>query len=195
MIYEEDPVEAYKREFKRKRWESEQAAKAIMIEWQRQVHRFSRYCAFPIVAFACILLLDKYLPAITYNEVAELGWQERGAGRRNPRLYSYMQTESFVFGVPYEAHLNYPYYEEEKPVMKIEATRIFNIPVHASFTFGDDSYSFILPDNIHMYFIPLSWMLLASALFTILVRKYSKLTYSISFLPLLLLAWVILKML
>lgn len=191
--YEEDPVEAYKAEFKRKRWEEEQAAKARRIEYERQAHRIARYCAFPIVIFAFILLLDKYLPRDTYSEVAELGWQERGAGK-HPALYSYMQTKSFVFVVPHQAHLDYPYYDQNKPLIKIKTTPIFSIPVHASYTLGEYFYSFELTDNIHALFIPLTWILFISALFTSIAREYNKLTYSLAFLPLLLLALVILKL-
>jgi hypothetical protein len=190
---EEDPVEAYKREFQRKRWEAARVAKARRIKAERWGQRMGRYCAFPILIFAFILLLDKYLPGPIYYEIAQVGWQERGAGK-HPPLYSYMQTKSFIFVVPHQAHLDYPYYDEDKPVLKINTTPIFNIPVHASYGLGEYVYSFELPDNIHMMFIPLTWMLFISALYTSLARKYSKLNYGLACLPLLLLAFALLKL-
>jgi hypothetical protein len=192
--YEEDPVELYNREFQRKRWEAAQVAKTRKIKRERLAHRFARYCSFPIIIFAFILLLDKYLPTNIHNEVAELGWQARGSGK-HPILYSYMQTKSFTFVVPHKAHLDYPYYDESKPILKIEVTPIFNVPIHASYTLGDYLYSFVLPDNIHTIFIPLSWLLFISAAFTILAKNYSRITYSLVFLPILLLALVLLKLL
>ncbi len=193
-VHEEDPVEAYKREFQRKRWEKEQAAKARRLRGEQQAHRIARFLTFPIAVFAIILLLDKYLPRDVYHEVAELGWQERGSGK-HPELYSYMQTKSFTFVVPHEAHLDYPYYDANKPVITIKVTPIFKIPLQASFTLSEYFYSFDLTDNIHMLIIPLTWLLFVSSMFTILMKEYSKLSYSLCFLPMLLLAFTLLKLL
>jgi hypothetical protein len=195
QLEEEDPVEAYKREFQRKRWQKEQEAKKRRIEIERQTHRIGRYLACPIAVFAFVLLLDKYLPANIYNEVAEMGWQESIHQKRGPTIYiSYMQTETFVFTVPADAHLNYPYYDTDKPPIKIDVTPIFNIPVHVSYTLGEYFYSFEIPETIHTMKIPLTWMLLLSSLFTILAKEYTMMTYSLAFLPMLLLAFVVLKM-
>lgn len=130
----EDPVESYKRTFKRKRWEEERKRKeeteARAAYWQPRIYNVMRFISFPILAFAFVLVLDNLLPAAVYQEVAEFGYQVRsGRGRRTQgALVSHIKTAHFDVRVPHELHLNYPYFEDNKPALKISITPIFKIP-------------------------------------------------------------------
>lgn len=190
-VHEQDPVEAYNREFQRKRWEKEQAAEARKMQWERKAFRIARFLAYPIAVFAFVLVADRYLPRDLYHEVGVMGWQERGHAKRKPPLHSYMQTKSFAFAAPHEAHLNYPYYEADKPVITISVTPIFKVPLHATFTLKDRVYSFPLRD-----FLPITiyWLLFISSMFTILRKEYSMLTYALCYVPIMLLAFALMTL-
>lgn len=196
--HQESPAEVYRRAFVQRRWDKEEEAKIRKERRERRWHQVARYCAFLIALFGFVLLADKYLPAVVHNEVAETGWQEREGylgGRYRPRpLKSYMKTKNFVIQVPHEIHVDYPYYDAAKPTLRIMVSPIFRIPTDASVVLNSFTYSFAIP-CIHRMFIPLTWMMFVSAMFTIIRRAYSMLNYSLCFLPILLLAFVLLKML
>src|SRR5437868_1953461 len=79
-LYDEDPVEAYKREFQRKRFEKEKDARERQIRADRNIFKIVHTITLPILAFAMFLIVDDLLPSNVYHEVAEMGWQE-SAGR------------------------------------------------------------------------------------------------------------------
>jgi curved DNA-binding protein CbpA len=139
---EEDPVEAYKREFKRKRWEKEKLEKERRLHNEKLVHRFLRFIAMPLLAIALSLLIDSLLPANVYSEKAEDGWQRRFGKGRGKTYVSYMRTHSFILAVPSQIHVNYPYYEKDKPPLIIEVSPVFNIPKQITVTLGESVYEF-----------------------------------------------------
>jgi len=197
----EDPVEAYKREFKRRRWEKEkqkkEEAEAVAAYWEPRIYKVVRILIFPVFAFAFLLVLDNMLPKAVYREVAESGYQVRGGQTRSTKgsLASYMRTSHFVLRVPHELHLDYPYYEESKPVLTIHVTSIFRIPRNIECILNDKLQYFEVPHTIHSTFIALPWLLLTSSFVIVWNGKFSKLMYGLCFLPFLLLAIVLIIML
>ncbi|HTJ48671.1 MAG TPA: hypothetical protein VL443_04380 [Cyclobacteriaceae bacterium] len=193
--YEEDPVEIYKREFKRKRWEKEQAQKAKTEQYRRTSHKYFRFLAFPAALFALILIIDKYLPGNVYQETVDKGWQERTGGSRRSRgeLISFMQTENFELAVPHEIHLHYPYNESNRPPLLIAVSPIFKIPLHATVDMNNKQYKFDILETIHSFYLPLTWMLLITSLVCIYFKQYSWSTYTFAFVPAIILFAIYLK--
>lgn len=196
VIEEVDPIEAYKREFKRKRWEKEQAAKARALSRQKITYKIVRILTFPTLAFAMLLVVDGLLPFIAHEEIPVAGWQEREGRIRRSRgeLISYLETPKFFLRVPHEFHLNYPYYDDVKPPVTIYTSRMFDVPLQGYSTFGGYHWRFEIPNTIHSHTVPIKWMLLLSSLFVVFRKKFSPLDYALCFLPALFLAGVIVVM-
>lgn len=196
-VYEEDPIEAYKREFKRKRWEKEQAAKERRVKREMITYRVMGAVAFPMLAFALILVLDNVLPRRVYQEPGLAGWQERIGGYRRSRgvLISYMETPHFFMQVPHELHVNYPYYDVDKPPLTIAATPIFDIARSVSYIHNDMGLRYEIGGTVHSNPAQLPWLLLISSAFVVYKNEYSMLNYALCFLPLLIFGFVLLVML
>jgi hypothetical protein len=192
--FEEDPVEAYKREFKRKRWEREKQERQRMLSFQQRIFKIVRRVTVPIMALACVLIVDSILPERVYHEEAEVGWQKRFGKGSNATYGSYMQTKSFVLAVPHELHLNYPYYDvDRKQPLAIEVSPIFGIPKRITVVIDGEEYRAKVLDTVY-YFIPLHYLLFASALITLSQKRYSRFNYVLSFCPLILLCLILLKL-
>jgi hypothetical protein len=191
--HEEDPVEAHKREFLRKRWERKQQEEQDTIRRAELTHRIMRYLSFPVLIFSIVLFFDKYLPYKTFYETPEVGWQEAYRSSKHRSEYrSFMQTSSFVFEVPNKVHVDYPYYEKGKPAFEISVTRIFRFPIHIRFEVDNLKHSFDIPHLPVTTYFSWNWLLLVSAVFTVVVRKSTPLTYGMAFVPFVFLAVVLL---
>lgn len=193
---EEDPIETYKREFQRKRWEKAEAGKAIRLARAKTTYKVVRILTFPILVFAVILLMDDFLPPNAYDEIPISGWQDRLPGAKYSRgeLVSYMETSNYFIRVPHQFHLAYPYYDENKPPVRIFTTPILDIPRNLHCSFEGQSWRMDLPGTIHTHVIPLRWLLLLSSLFVVARKKYSPLNYMLCFFPMLVMAFVIVIM-
>ena len=196
VIEEEDPIEAHKREFKRKRWEKEQAARARALSRQKVAYTVLRTLTFPILVFSLLIVADGFLPFIPHEEIPIAGWQEREAGGKYSKgvLNSYLQTPGFYVRVPHEFHLSYPYYDDVKPPVTIYTSAIFDVPRQVSSTFGGYHWRVEIQNTIHNHFFPIKWMLLLSSLFVVIRKKFSLLDYAVCFLPALFLVGVIVIM-
>lgn len=193
---EEDPIEAYKREFKRKRWEKEQQAHARRLVQQQMAYKIMRIITFPIFFFALTLVIDDFLSFKKFVETPTAGWQERLGRQRKFRgkLISHIQTENFFLRVPNEFHLAYPYYESNKPPVEIFVTPLFNIPRYMHCTLGRYNWRVEVPGTIHSQIFQVPWLLLIASLFIIVRKNFSTLNYALCFLPALLFAYVIVAM-
>jgi hypothetical protein len=182
---EEDPVEAYKREFKRKRREEEKRKKEQRLKWEMLLYKSMRFVCFPIFAFAILLVVDDFLPRVTYNEVAERGWQERRSGSRRHQgpLSSYIHTQHFTLSVPDNVVLEYPFTDDKKPPLKISATPIFRVPRDVSYTLNYTDNYFGIYGTIHAIPLPIPWLLLINSLIVVLNKRHSTLLWPICFLP------------
>jgi DnaJ-domain-containing protein 1 len=195
-FFDEDPIEAYKREFKRKRWEREQEEKARE-KARREQHevrmfKFMRTMTYFILAFALSLVADDMLPRKIYHEVPMSGWQEREGGRRS-QLASHVETPNFYLPVPHQFHLAYPYYTTDRPPITISVTPVFNVPRDVRCTLDNERWYFEILGTIHADAVKLPWLLVVSSLY-VAASKFSKLSYSLCGVPALLLAAVVLIM-
>lgn len=194
--HQEDPVEAYKREFLRMRAERKQQDDENTIRRSQRTHTVMRYLTFPVLLFSFVLALDKYLPYQVYHETPEVGWQEGHRVSRSTTEYrSFMQTPSFVFEVPNYVHINYPYYEKVKPELAISVTRIFRFPIHIEVDVNNTSHSFDVPRLPVTTYFSWNWLLLLTATFTVVMKKSSTVTYGMAFVPLIILAVILLSFL
>jgi hypothetical protein len=196
IAYEEDPIEAYKREFKRKRWEKEQQAKARRLAREQTTYKIMRIVTFPIFFFAVVLVLDDFLPLHRFVETPITGWQERLSGGKYSKgeLISRIQTENFIVRIPHKFHLAYPYYEENKPPIEIFVTPLFDIPRHIHCSLGRYYWRMKVPGTIHTQIFQVPWLLLIISSFVVARKKFSFWNYVMCFLPALLLAFVIVVM-
>jgi hypothetical protein len=197
VVYEEDPREIYRREYIRKKNEKVRLQKIRTVRNEKLTMRLFRFMAFPILLFAFLLIIDFYLPEDRISEVVEYGWQEtsgRGRYSRGSVLHSYMQTEHFSFPVDHQLHLDYPYYEPNKPPIVLRMTPLFQTIKSISTEINGRVWYSTGIGTIYSFIIPLHWIMFFSALFTVLRKAYELATYSLCFLPVLLLAFVLLIM-
>jgi len=193
--YEESPQEVYRREYIQRKREEEQKRKVNKVARERVVYRIVRIVNVPIFAFVVMLIADKFLPQKVYHEVAELGWQTRyGGTRRSPgELFSFMQTEHFVISVPDDFHVDYIYYAKQKEALAISVTPIFKVPTAVAYS-RDPNHTVDVRRTIYTQYFPWHYLLAISSLFVMTQKEYSKLAYSLCFLPALFLAVVLLIM-
>jgi DnaJ-domain-containing protein 1 len=58
---EEDPMEAYKREYKRKRWAREKKEREEKLARKQAIYRVMRWLHFPVLVFGVMLMLNDWL--------------------------------------------------------------------------------------------------------------------------------------
>ena len=190
---EEHLYEERKRAFRKRKWEEAQRAEAKREKREKLIYKIMRVLAFPCLAFAMVLVVDEWLPVNTYVEIADRGWQVRGPSGRSGRqgiLSSYMQTPNFVLSVPNEVHLDYDYFGKPGPI-KIEATPILKIPRFIEVITKKHLYVFDAAGTIYSILLPLHYIMLLSAGYVVYTRRYSKLSYSLCFLPIMLLLIIV----
>jgi curved DNA-binding protein CbpA len=61
VVPEEDPVEAYKREFKRKRWEREKKEKEQKLARKKAIYRVMQWIHIPVLVFGVGLMLNDWI--------------------------------------------------------------------------------------------------------------------------------------
>jgi hypothetical protein len=164
------------------RWETKQQEEQDIIRRAARTHRVLRYLTFPVLMFSISLILDKYLPYKVFYETPVMGWQEgRKVSKHKSEYRSFMQSQSFVFEVPNNVHIDYPYYEKDKPAFEISVTRIFRFPIHIRFEMDNRKNSFYVPHLPVTTYFSWNWLLLLSTLITVIVRKSTPLTYGMPF--------------
>ena len=192
--YQEDPREAYRREYiNRKREE----ARKKKVETNRKLVKFEAsmklvykviwFLTFPILAFALLPVIDRYLPQVEYHEVAESGWQKRlGGNRLRPsrrgELVSFMKTKHFIIAVPDEIHVNYDYYATTKETLVISVSPIFDIPSTVSLNHNGAYRTADIEKTIFSNRFKVHYLLLLTSLFMVFRKEYSELNFCLCFL-------------
>jgi len=192
-VFEEDPREVYRREYIRKKNDEAKRARERALAMQKTVFKIVRVINIPILIFGLLLVVDANLPGSIYKEVARHGWQERvgGGGRYSPGiLVSFMETEHFSFAVPHEIHLHYDYYGDPA-MLTLEVSRIFQVVTNISLEQDGYRYSFKAQRTLYGG-SPLHYLMLISAIITAVLRTYSRVSYMLCFMPILLLGFVLL---
>lgn len=191
--YEDDLRALYKRAYFRQKYQESVKKEEARVRREKQIFPIARMSAIPILVFALLLVGDYYLPALDFREVAEEGWQKlpkmlyKHSGYSNREdMISRMRTKNFEFIVPDEVHTNYNYYGN-KDTLYISATPILKTVKTVGIKTDVGLIKWNTEGTIYTRFIPWHFILLASALFTVLRKDYSQLNYSLCFLPALLL--------
>lgn len=192
--YQEDPREAYRREYinakreEARKKKEETNRKLVKFEARMKVvYRVIWFLTFPILAFALLLAIDRYVPQIEYREVAELGWQKRlGSNRLRPtrrgELVSFMKTKHFVIAVPDEIHVNYDYYAPTKETLAISVSPIFDIPLTVSLNHNGAYHTTDIERTIFSNRFKVHYLLLITSLFMVFRKEYSELNFCLCFL-------------
>ncbi|WP_255534515.1 J domain-containing protein [Chryseolinea lacunae] len=185
-IYEEDPREVYRREYIRQKAETVREAQETEVRRQHTQFRLGRLLSFPILAFALLVIMDRYLPAHISTDIPIVGWQVGSGGGRHgsTRTYtSFMKSDHATYEVPNALHINYDYYAAEKEPIIIMATPILR--TIKSYAVCNGNIKTIYP-VLGTPLLPL--LILISAAFIASRRKFSYTAYVFRFLPPLLLA-------
>ena len=195
--YEDDLRELYKRAYFRQRYQASLRKEEAKVRREKQIYPIARMMSVPILAFAILLMLDFYLPSLVFHEVAEEGWQKlpkayyKHSGYSNQELLvSRMRTKNFEFIVPDEVHANYSY-RGDKDTLHIATTPILKTVKNVSLMKEDAMIKWDVQETIYTRFIPWHFLLLASSLFTVFRKDYSQLSYSLCFLPALILGVIL----
>jgi hypothetical protein len=120
--YQEDPVEAYKQEFKRKKAEERRLAAERKQRLKKIEFKILRWLSLPILIAGILLLLDYWLPAKVYEEEAVTSWQEARGGRRFRAQMAFVRTSTFVFDAPLEVEERVSYDNLDPSLFVIETT-------------------------------------------------------------------------
>jgi curved DNA-binding protein CbpA len=176
IVFEEDPIEAHRKEFLRKKRDAEQSQKLELGQFMDRVYQRLRkvnlYVLIPILVF---LNIDNYLlPVRIYKEPALDGFQQ-SMGRRSSELISFMKTENFKMSISNELHANYDYYIK-RDTLTIEASWDLNIHKNISITESGVIRNYEVRRTIYSFSIPLILISLLMALATIKLNERSYLS-------------------
>lgn len=181
----EDAREAWRRkarqEYIRKKKKEEEAAKARHLKRSILTHKILYWLCVPSLILALALVFDHLLPAQTYQEVATNGWQQRNGSSKYgaSTLQSFMETEHFTFSVPHSVHLNYDYYAHPAR-LTIKASPLFNFVKQVSIPFNGDILSWVPMSTRYERISYLIYALIAFAIVTLAMPKYSIISYLLS---------------
>jgi hypothetical protein len=151
--------------------------------YKKQLFRLFRLVAIPIALYAIITVVDSTLPRKHVEEIAEYGWQEKNglpSKRHDAEGHkSFMKTKSFQFEVPNEVHIAYDYTIDPR-ALSLYVTPIFGRVHRAELKTETGVASWNTRPGI---VIILEYILLTSSVVALFVKKYSKLNYGLSLVP------------
>ena len=181
---EEDPVEAYKREYKRQKINESREKAGKKAERQAKVYTLIRTLCYPIGIFSILVIADFFLPVNAEIDYPVYGYQRTLHRKYSSTVLSYMKTSRNEFEVPSNVHLDYDYFAKEKKFVSLEFTPIFN----TLRTIGVDHGQYVLvypaPDSIYFpLFFPVPYIMLVLSAIFIWKKEYTLSRYSLSFMP------------
>ena len=195
--YEDDLRALYKRAYFRQKYQESLKKQEARERREKQIFPVARILTMPILVFALLLVGDYYLPSTEYKEVAEEGSQKipkmlykHSGYSTQDDIITRMKTLNFEFIVPDEVHANYNYYGN-KDTLYIATTPILKTVKTVGINTNAGLIKWKTEGTIYTRFVPWHFILLASALFTVLRKEYSQLNYSMCFLPALILGVIL----
>lgn len=188
----EDPIEAYKREFKRKKAEERRMAAERKLRVKKIEFKILRWVSLPILLFGIFLVFDYWMPSKIYEEEAIQGWRESRGRKAFRTTMSFMQTPTFAFDAPSEVEEHYDYEGIYKPRMSIEATPFLKTVKSVSVTIENELWEWNPEQTIYNNVPFLPYLLILSALFTWVRKEFNPMNYWLSLSPPLLLFILIL---
>lgn len=192
QTHEEDPIEVYKQEFKRRKAEERRLEGERKLRLKSIEFKILRWFSLPILLFGIFLLLDYWLPSKIYEEEAIRGWEET-RGRRSFRTnMGFMETLTFAFDAPIEVEQQYDYEGIYKPMISIKATPFLKTVKSVSVTIENELWEWNPEQTIYNNVPFLPYLLTLSALFTWVRKEFTPTNYWLSLSPPLLLVVLIL---
>lgn len=188
---EEDPLEVYKREFKRKKAEERKLAAEKRLRSKKIEFKILSWINLIVLVAGIILVADYWLPSTIYKEEVISVWQEFRGGRRFKTDLSFIKTKRFAFDVPPEVSSKFDY-EGLNASLTIEATPILKTVKSVS-AFVEDEYWTWEPDQTIYNNVPyLPYIILLSSIFVRRRKEFNEANYLLSAVPPLLLGILIL---
>jgi hypothetical protein len=165
--------------------EGSQRREATKKKEQRQarMYNIARVICYPIAFLSLLVILDYFLPVSTELDYPLFGYQKSTYGKYSD-VSSYMKTAEYEFQVPNTVHIDYDYKSEEKKLLCMEFTPIFNTLKRIGVDHGEYALMYKAPGTVYHYlFFPIPYILLFVSIFFIREKQYTPLRYSFSFVP------------
>jgi hypothetical protein len=151
---------------------------------QARMYNIARVICYPIALLSLLVILDYFLPVSTELDYPLYGYQKSTYGKYSD-VSSYMTTADYEFQVPNTVHVDYDYNAEEKKLLCMEFTPIFNTLKRIGVDHREYALMYKAPGTIYYnLFFPIPYILLFVCIFFIREKEYTQLRYSFSFLPL-----------
>lgn len=168
--YVEDYIDDLSEEDSERTWFTE--------ERQRLIHRFFRIAQYPIAIISFLIILDFFLPVRTELDYPLDGYQKTIT---RSLVSSYMTTAEYEIQVPNKVHLNYDYSAEEKKLLCMEFTPIFNTLRKVGVDHGEYALMYTAPGTIYYPLLfPIPYLLLALSIALLRKKEYTRERYLLS---------------
>jgi hypothetical protein len=172
-VVEEDPREAYKREYLRQKREEAQAARETELRLFRRLYKVN--VAIAVLAF--LLVIDEFLPKLEYNEPVISEWVQERTVKRSKYYVHFMKTPHFTVAIPHDVHFDF----RANPEITIEASPLFRIPTQIYHKGNEKGFKPIR--TLFSFAVPFPYILLCFSMMCVAFRRHSPFAFSLSFGP------------
>lgn len=149
------------------------------------IYQVARMLCYPIAILSFLVILDYFLPVTTELDYPLFGYQRTSNGKYSA-VSSFMKTTQHEFEVPNKVHVDYDYEADEKKLLCMEFTPIFNTIKRVGVDHGDYALMYNAPGTIYLtWLLPIPYVLLLASIYLIKNKAYTRLRYFLCFLPLL----------
>lgn len=173
----EDPREAYKREYLRKRREEDRKAWESRRRWQQRVHTIMWYACIPVALLGALLVIDSRLPPVSSDSRVHTTWVARD--KEDGQYYGFLAATGarmIVSVATLEAfEQSYP-----KPPIYIHTSTILGKDLGASIEIGGVLYTMPPESGIFNPGFPWPIFLLICAIVALSMPKYSTVSSAVA---------------
>jgi hypothetical protein len=171
---EEDPLEAYKREYKARKFREAREKKAARLRNQARVYWVGRMLSFPSALLSIIVILDFFLPSNVVHEMPLSGYQRVFHSKHGADVESHMKTANHDIVVPDEMHIDYDYYAVKKLPIYLEFTPLLKTLKRIGVDYEKYSIVYTAPKTpYNLYFFPLPFIILGISIIFIRKKEFS----------------------
>lgn len=143
-------------------------------------YKIARLFCYPIAFLSFLVILDYFLPVNTELDYAVSGYQ-KGLNSTYSAVSSFMKTTEHEFQVPNKVHVNYDYEAEDKKLVCMEFTPIFNTMKRVGVDHGEYALMYRAPGTVYFpWLLPIPYILLFTSLFLIRQNEYARYRYFLS---------------
>ena len=182
--FEEDSLESHQEEYNGQRTQEDLEKAKRLGHYQARWYDIVRRLCYPIGIFSLLVIVDFFLPANVEFDYPLVGDQKAAAVRFGSAVVPYMKTNLHEFEIPSDVHRVYDYYAKEKKLICMEFTPLFNSLKRIGIDHSEYMLMYRAPGSIYSsLLLPVPYILLALCILLIRRKEYSKVLYSLSFLP------------